>query len=193
LGFISREAATQDDSAAVVVPAAPWRLKALSVLDELGNREADVFGDLPKQNRRDVSTLVKRHGRAMAGAVSILLVRTALSDFGEAELEQNGDDLGGLQNRNITHDLCNCDVVDADEFRLKLRFAVLEEHGNHLLEVFVQLVERLALRVSTRKSRNKADEQTSMRITLDYCGERPHGVFRGIGGLIIGLAKVQCN
>ena len=83
--------------------------------------------------------------------------------------------------------------MDADEFRLKLRFAVLEEHGNHLLEVFVQLVERLALRVSTRKSRNKADEQTSMRITLDYCGEIPNGIFSGVADLIVGLAKAQCN
>ena len=59
----------------------------LSVLDELADRETDVFGNLAQQNGRHVPTLVKRHGRATARAVSILFVRTTLSDFREAELE----------------------------------------------------------------------------------------------------------
>ena len=103
-----------------------------------------------------------------------------MSNFGETELEQNGYDLGRLENRNIAHDLRDRDVVDSDEFRFKLRITVLEEHGNHLLEIVVQFVERLALKVSPRKSWDETDKQTSVRIALNYCGVRLHGVSRRV-------------
>jgi len=114
-------------------------LAGLSVLNELSDREADVLSDLAEQNRRDVSTLVKWHCSGSARAVSILLVRTTLSDLREAELEQYRDDLRRLENGYLTH-LCNCDAVDANKFGLKLWFTVLEEHGDYLLEVLVQFV-----------------------------------------------------
>ena len=119
-------------------------------------------------------------------------MRTTLSDLREAELEQYLDDLRRLENGYLTQ-LCDCDAVDANKFGLKLWFTVLEEHGDYLLEVLVQFVERGALRVRPRKSRNEADKQTRARITLDYCGERPHGALRRVEVLIIRLTQAQCK
>ena len=64
--------------------ASPRALLGLAVLEDLTDCEADVFCDLPKQNRRDVAALMKRDRRAASRAVAELLVRTALAHFHEA-------------------------------------------------------------------------------------------------------------
>ncbi|MFZ3037399.1 MAG: hypothetical protein WA112_09040 [Rugosibacter sp.] len=66
------------------------------MLEQLIKREADVFGDLTKQDWGDVSTLMKRHRCAATGGITELFVRTALADFGEAESDKNGYDFIGF-------------------------------------------------------------------------------------------------
>jgi hypothetical protein len=55
------------------------------VLEQLIKREADVFGDLPEQDWRNVSTRVNRHRGAAASGITELFVGTALANLGEAE------------------------------------------------------------------------------------------------------------
>lgn len=57
--------------------------------EKLLSGESDVFGDLPKQNGRNVAALVKRDSRAAAIGMAILAVRTALSHLEKTESLKN--------------------------------------------------------------------------------------------------------
>ena len=46
----------------------------LAVLEKLADRKANVFCDLAQQNRRDVTTLMKRYRRTTAITMSKLLM-----------------------------------------------------------------------------------------------------------------------
>ena len=90
-------------------------LLGLAVLEEIFDRETNIFCDLAKQNRRDVSSLMKRHGRTTPSAIAKLFMRPTLPDLDEAELEQNGDNFGWLENWEGSHELGNCNVVNPDK------------------------------------------------------------------------------
>jgi len=66
------------------VPSMP--LLGLPVFDELADREADVSCDLAEQDGRNVSAVMKGHGRTPARIVSILLVRPTLPDLRGCEV-----------------------------------------------------------------------------------------------------------
>jgi hypothetical protein len=51
-------------------------------------RNADIFGDLPQENRRDIATLVKRNCCRPSIRVSKLFVGTALSNFTKTKVLQ---------------------------------------------------------------------------------------------------------
>src|SRR5437762_2038754 len=48
--------------------------------------------------------------------------------------------------------------------------AVLQQHLNHLLQITLQLIEALCLRMGTGKTGNIADVKTGIRTALDHCG-----------------------
>lgn len=98
----------------------------LSVLEQFVECEADVLGDLTKQDRGDVTALMKRNRRAAAGSVAELFVRAALANFGEAEFDENGYDFIGFEDGNIAHDSSYGNVLNSDKLGLKLGFAVFE-------------------------------------------------------------------
>jgi hypothetical protein len=75
----------------------------LPMLQELFDRDADVFCDLPYQNRRNVSSLVNWNGCIPAIRVPELMVRSALSNLDEAERLKNAYDLAWLECRNPAH------------------------------------------------------------------------------------------
>src|SRR6266571_2218259 len=103
-----------------------------------------------------------RHcGHAPIG-VAELLVRAALAD------------LPKTQPLELRHDSRH-DGLDADEFGLKLRFAILEKESDDFLQVAVELVQRLCLAVGTGKARDVTDVETSIGIALDDCREGLHG------------------
>jgi hypothetical protein len=59
--------------------------EGLGLGDELADVHSDVAGDCPEQSRRDVTTLVKRNGRRPPVRVSVLAVRTTLTDLNESQ------------------------------------------------------------------------------------------------------------
>jgi hypothetical protein len=93
------------------------------------------------------------NGCRTAIRVSVLTVRSALANVGEPEALQDRGDLTGFEDRYVAH-LRDLDGLRADELALHLRLTVLEKHRDDLTQVFVQLVECLALRMSARKSRH---------------------------------------
>ena len=64
--------------------------------------------------------------------------------------------------------------MQAHKITLQRRVAVFQQHGDHLLEVGLQFIEGLALAVSTRKSRNVANEKARLRTALDHGREGTH-------------------
>jgi len=96
--------------------------------EHLGDRETDVFGDLAQKNWRNVAARVKRNRRVAPRAIAKLLVRTTLPHFNEAQSTQNRYDFGGLENRNISHDSGDCDVLHSDKLRFKNGIAIFKKH-----------------------------------------------------------------
>jgi hypothetical protein len=85
------------------------------VLKQFVEREADVLGNLTKQDRGDVPALMKRNRRAAAGSVAELSVRAALANFGEAEFDENGYDFIGFEDGNIAHGSSYGNVLNSDK------------------------------------------------------------------------------
>jgi hypothetical protein len=79
------------------------RLVGLTVLEQRIDGEPDVFGDLPEQDGRYISALMKWHGGASSGSVTKLLMRATLPDLRKTKLEENGDDLCRLENCDVAH------------------------------------------------------------------------------------------
>ena len=59
------------------------------------------------------------------------------------------------------------------------RLRALEDHGDDLAEIVVELFERLALRVRAREAGDVADEEPGVGATLDDGSEAPH--WHGLG------------
>ena len=110
---------------------------------------------------------MKGDSRAASAAVSELLVRPALPDFGKPQLLQDGDDFAWLQNGNIAHGSGDGDVLHSHKLRLQNGLAVLKQHSDDFLKVMVELVHGCALRVRAREARDKADECAGLRTPLD--------------------------
>jgi len=61
----------------------------------------------------------------------------------------------------------NCYKLCSNVFRFQFRIPVFQKHFNHFTEILVKLIERLALRMCTRESWNKPNEQTCVRTFFD--------------------------
>lgn len=118
---------------------------------------------------------MERNGGRTSVGVAILPVGSALSNLDEPEALQNPGDLPRLQDRYVAH-LRDLDGLRADEFSLQLWLAVLEKHGDDLLEVLSQLVDAGALRVRARPPWDIAHEQTRVWVPFDDRSEGPHEV-----------------
>ena len=138
------------------------------MLEHLGHRETDVFGDLPEKNRRNVAAGVERNRCTATRAITKLFVRTTLPHFGKSQFAQDRYDFRRLENRDVTHSSGDGNVLHPDELRFENWLAVLEQHRNDLTKVCVQLIQRGALRMRPGKPGNKSHEQTGIWISLDY-------------------------
>lgn len=67
---------------------------------------------------------------------------TTLTDLSESETHQNGGDLPRLENGDVTHRPSDLDRLRADELAIELGRAVLKQHGDDLLEVLAEFVQR---------------------------------------------------
>jgi len=69
------------------------------VLEKLFHRRSDVADNLAKEKRRDVTSAVKRHGRAATINVTKLHVGPSLPDLLEAHAVQDHYDLARAEDR----------------------------------------------------------------------------------------------
>ena len=138
------------------------------MLEELIKREADIFGDLPEQDWGDIPTLVKRNSCAATGGIAELLMRSALTDFGKAEFDENRYDFAGLEDGNIAHVSGDSDVLNPNEFGLQDGFAVFQKHCNDVMQVAVHFIQRFPLGMGAGKPGYEADEQAGLRAPLNY-------------------------
>ncbi len=152
----------------------------LSILEKLVDREADVFDNLSEKGGRDVTALVERNRGAPASTVAELLVGTALSDLHKPMPEKNSDNLGRLEYRDAPHRSGNNDCLDTHELRGELRLSVLEQQLQNFLEIRIKFIKTASLRVGARKTGNVPNEQASLRVTLDHCGEVSHSYISSV-------------
>jgi hypothetical protein len=145
-----------------------------SRINELLQCEANIACDLSEQRGRDVSALVNRNCSDATIGVAELFVRTALANLSEAQPLQPCHDLTRLEDRWLGQESRH-DSLDADELGFKLRFAIFEQEGDDLFQVSVEFVERLGLAVSAGKTRDIADVQAGIGITLHDGGISLHG------------------
>lgn len=138
------------------------------MLEQFIKRNADVFGDLTEQDWGDVSALMKRNRRTAACRIAKLFMRSALADFGETEFYEDGDDLIRFENGNVAHNSSYGDVLDPDKLRFQHGFSVFQKHCNNIVQVAVDFIQCLPLRMSAGKTGNKTNEQSCLRAPLDY-------------------------
>ena len=105
-----------------------------------------------------------------------LLVGAALANFYESKSLKASDNFPWLENGNRAHTerLRDADGRRTDELCFRIGRAVLEKHADYFAEVLAQLVLRRALTMGTRKARHVPDEQSSVCVAFDNCGERMH-------------------
>ena len=134
---------------------------------EFGGSHPDVAADLAQQGGRDIASRVHRHGGYPPVGVAELLVRAALADLDKPEPL---DDLARLEDRDRAHGapgLGDEDRLRADELRLEGGLPILQEHGDHLPQVGVELVKAVPLAVSAWEAGNVSDEDAGLRVALD--------------------------
>ena len=107
--------------------------------------------------------------------MAILLVRTALTYFGESKFLQRCRYFARPEHRQPSHRL-NADFLRPDEFRFQLRFAVFQEHGHDLAQIRLQLILRRPLRMGAREPGDVANEEVRLRVSLDDCREGSHAI-----------------
>lgn len=99
--------------------------------------QSDILCDLSQESWRNITPLMEGHGCVSPRAVTKLLVRPALPHLRESQFEQNRDDFRGLEDRNVSHDSCNGNVLNSNKLRFKLRITILKEHADNFLEIRV--------------------------------------------------------
>ena len=140
----------------------------LSVPEQLIKRNIDVFGNLTKQDWRDVPPLMKGDRCTATCGIAKLFVRPSLANFGEAESEKNGYDFTGFEDGNIAHGSSNGDVLNSNELGLQRGFAVFEKHCNNVVQVVIDFVQRFPLGMRAGKTGNETNEQASLWAPLNY-------------------------
>jgi hypothetical protein len=68
----------------------------------------------------------------------------------------------------------NCNRLPADKLRLQFRVAIFQEHLDDLLEISVQLIQRLGLTVGPGEAGDIAHIETGVRALLNQCPVRLH-------------------
>ena len=85
------------------------------------------------------------------------------------------DDFGCLQDGDAPLLSGHCNGLNANEHDLRVGLPIFKEHRNHFLEITVQIVETLGLRVGTRKPGYIPDVKAGLRLFLDYGSKGSHG------------------
>ena len=169
------------------------RRLGLPMLKQLCHGQTDIPCNLPKKNWRDIAASVERYGCRAACAVTKLLVRTALAYLDKAQALQGRDNFGGLEDRDIAHDSGDRDVLNPNEFRFKNWLALLKKHRKDFTKISVQFVECRTLRVCAGEAGNETNEETGVRVALDYGGVCFHGLAPEDEWLLSGACGLCAN
>ncbi len=111
---------------------------------------------------------MKRNCCAATCGIAELFVRTALTDFGEAEFDENSYDFIGLEDGNVAHDSSDSYILNPNKLGLQRRFAVFQKHCYNIVQVVVDFIQCFPLGMSAGKPGNEANEQTSLWTPLNY-------------------------
>src|SRR5260221_4640395 len=81
----------------------------------------------------------------------------------------------GLNDGSLTT-LTHLDQLCSNELGFDVRLAVFKKHFHNFLQIRMELIQTLSLRVCSRQTRDEANVETSVGIPLDHGSERPtHG------------------
>ena len=105
---------------------------------------------------------MKRNRGATAFGIAKLFVRSALTDFGETEFDEDGNDFTGLENGDVAHYSSDCDVLDSDKLGLQQGLTILQEHCNNVVQVVVDFVQRFPLGMCPGETGNKTNVQAGL-------------------------------
>ena len=78
-------------------------MRGLFVFQKFVNGQANVFGNLSEQNRRDVCAGMKWHSGASSIRMAILFVRASLPNFFEAHRFKNGRHFARFSDGRLAH------------------------------------------------------------------------------------------
>ena len=152
-------------------------VRPLSVsVNKLGNGQADVLGNPPKQGGDNIMTSVEWHGCSAPVRMSVLAVGPALTNKLKAKPQQPRFDLAGLQNGGRAHQLSDLDGMRADEFGFEAGFAILQQHPDDLFHVRQEFIDCRALRMSARPARDMAHVETGICVAFNNCRVATHGI-----------------
>ena len=128
---------------------------------------------------------MERDGRDAAVRVTELLVRASLPNLDEAKSLEPSHDFPRLENWERAHERRSGDEdrLRADELRLQRRFTILEQHGDDLAEVRLELVQGLRLTVRSWEAWYVTHVEVRGGIALDDGGIGTHGGWLGRGML----------
>ncbi len=114
---------------------------------------ADVTCDLTQQVRGDVTAGMMRHCGGATVAMSVLLVRTLVTDGSEAKRDKNLLDLTRFEYWGFRHASDGDQLTNANDLGIDVvGVTIFEQHLDDLFLVGVQLVEGLGLGCVRRRS-----------------------------------------
>ncbi len=98
----------------------------------------------------------------------------------KSQENKNGDDFGWFQDGSASHPSGDCHILNPDELGFEFGLAIFKKHGNDLLKVLVEFIERLTLCIGPRESRHRTDKQPGLGASLDHRGKNFHLVLRSL-------------
>ena len=98
-----------------------------------------------------------------------LLVGATLPHLGKTETLQNRNHLPRFEEQALLPLSGQRHALRSDELSFERWLTVLQQHFNHFVKVSIELIERVALRVSSRKSWDIPDVKSRFRISFDDC------------------------
>jgi predicted nuclease of predicted toxin-antitoxin system len=141
----------------------PWDIKAVAVRD-IGLRDAsdpEIFakaraaGAVVMTKDQDFVRLLEVQGPPP----QVIWLRLGNTSTGALK-----EVLSKLTPRSGRH----ADLLEANKIGFQLGFTILQEHGNHLLQVRLKLIKALCLTMGAWKPRYIAHEQTGVGAALDH-------------------------
>ena len=106
------------------------------MVKELIRRQPNVLDDLSEDDRREVARPMVRHRCLSPVWMAKLPMRPALAHLDEAKPFKDTHGFPWFKNRQGSHSELHHDSLRADKLGFHLWLSILQQHLNHLAEVF---------------------------------------------------------